>query len=161
MPIVRTEWSAHLRNVLLLSFHWASLRKLCAALVQSSGWRPEWWTSCRRRTWWRRWRVCVFIAELCLARQKEEAGTLFFAQINESFCNSHHCVEQSLLETQGEGEAVQDIHQHAGKGPRLCIVGAISQFGPLVWADPHGTGYVCNHRWQTQKVSQCLLVVNS
>ena len=96
----------------------------------------------------RRWRVCVFIAELCLARQKEEAGTLFFAQMNESFCNSHHCAEQSLLETQGEGEAVQDIHQHAGKGPRLCIVGAISQFGPLVCPDPDGTG---NYRWQNAK----------
>ena len=96
------------------------------------------------------WR-CVFIAELCLARQKEEAGTLLFAQINDSFSNSHHCAEQSLLETQGEGEAVQDIHQHAGKGPRLCIVGAISQFGPLVCPDPHGTGYVRNYRWKNAK----------
>lgn len=94
------------------------------------------------------WRLRVFFAEWCKARLGEEDGRTIIVQQDESFCNAQHCSDFSLVETDEHDQPVKEVHRHAGKGPRLCITGAVSQYGPIVCNDAQGEK-VRDHRWQT------------
>jgi hypothetical protein len=96
----------------------------------------------------RLWRVRVFHAEYVHYALKDVQGTAVLWQMDESFCNQYHCSEESLVEVNDDGSAAQEQHHHAGKGPRLCLVGATSAYGPLVCRDDQGS-YVRDHAWVT------------
>jgi hypothetical protein len=95
----------------------------------------------------RLWRLRVFGAEMVLARQEEIAGRAVVAQMDESFCNVLHQNEMSMCPTEEGGAAMCDIYGAKGKGVRLCLVCAVTSFGPMVCKQPDGE-WVRDHEWQ-------------
>ncbi|KAJ1416943.1 hypothetical protein B484DRAFT_434387 [Ochromonadaceae sp. CCMP2298] len=95
-------------------------------------------------------RLRVFHAEYCLARQKEEAGSVVLVQMDESFCNQFHFCEKGVVEVDAEGQVCAEVHGHKGKGVRLCLVGGVTMWGPLVCKDAEGQ-YVRDHRLQNAR----------
>jgi hypothetical protein len=67
-------------------------------------------------------------------------------QMAESFCNQFHLNNFSVTEIDEDGKAIKEIHGHKGKGPRLCLVGMVTQFGPM--ATKRDGEWVRDHAWQ-------------
>jgi hypothetical protein len=86
----------------------------------------------------RMWRVRVWLVEYYMALEKERKGLAVIICMDESYIHAGHSADYSLLPTDDDGNALSDMNRAAGSGERICFIGGITQYGPLVTHDCNG-----------------------
>jgi len=98
-----------------------------------------------------KWRRRVFIAELARAQQLERDGKALIISMDESYCHNSHHSNYSLLPTDASGDTLGDLGGSAGKGPRICMSGAISKWGAFIGYNAHDESPIFDCHWENAK----------
>ena len=78
------------------------------------------------------WRMRVHIAVQARFAIEEEEGKVLLLSSDETFIHKNHNGKFGLTTIDEDFDAETDLYCGAGKGPRMCIVSGITQYGAMV-----------------------------
>jgi len=80
----------------------------------------------------------VHVVEVSTAMHLEATGKAIVAYKDESFCNTSHTGNFSLVPTDAAGRPQADSRMPTGAGELLCVTGMLTNFGSIAARDQHG-----------------------